>query len=35
MAWGNALCHSFMRMQNVDTEPPDEKNDLLRQIDAL
>lgn len=33
MARGNAYCHAFMRMQNVNTESPNEKTDFRKQID--
>jgi len=33
MARGNAYCHAFMRMQNVNTESPDANNELRDLID--
>lgn len=35
MARGNAYCHAFMRMQNVNTEPAENRQDLARLIDEI
>ena len=35
MARGNAYCHSFMRMQNVNTESADEDSELIQMIDEI
>lgn len=33
MARGNAYCHSFMRMQNVNTESPEKNDEIFQLID--
>ena len=35
MAWGNALCHAMMRMQNIPTEPVSDLTDIFKKIDEL
>ena len=32
---GNAYCHAFMRMQNVDTQPCTKNNELRKLIDEI
>jgi len=35
MARGNAYCHAFMRMQNVNTESIETSNQLANLIDEI
>ena len=35
LARGNAYCHAFMRMQNVNTEAAEDRNELRRAIDEI
>lgn len=35
LARGNAYCHAFMRMQNVNTESPESNNDFANLIDEI
>jgi len=35
MARGNAYCHAFMRLENVNTEAADADEDMIRMIDEI
>lgn len=35
MARGNAYCHAFMRMQNINTEPVDADSEIIKIIDEI
>lgn len=35
MARGNAYCHAFMRLENVNTEPANADEDMIRMIDEI
>jgi hypothetical protein len=35
MARGNAYCHAFMRMQNINTEPIEANAEIIKMIDEI
>lgn len=35
LARGNAYCHAMMRMENVNTQKPEDKTEYYRQIDEI